>query len=198
MSLSLPDPLVAKGEAEPELQEDRAHRLSAWGVQRNFEAFANVFPLSPSDGNFGQVPQCRAYHDTTQSVANNATQTVVLNNERWDLGAPTPQHDTVTNNSRLTCVVPGLYSIVGHADFASSATGDRAILVRVNGATVIANQSYEAPDAAIGGPQSISTHWRFVVGDYVELRVYQNSGVALNLGASTGSQAELSFLWVSP
>lgn len=53
MTLPLPDPLVAVRDGTRPLGEDVDHRLSPWGVQRNFEAIAQRFPLGPGDLHFG-------------------------------------------------------------------------------------------------------------------------------------------------
>lgn len=53
MTLPLPDPSVSKRVGEPLLGEDVSHRVSPWGVQRNFETLAQRFPLGPEDLHFG-------------------------------------------------------------------------------------------------------------------------------------------------
>lgn len=187
MSLPLPDPLVV----------DPSGGLDGWGVQRNFEALAGVFPLAPGDGNFAQVPQCRAYHSVDQSIATGTETTFALDSERWDLGAPSPQHDTATNNSRLTCVVPGLYFVSGHVTWASNATGYRYCYLRLNGSLQIAFQSSPA-NSGLVTIHSVSTNYRLAAGDYVEFRGTQNSGGALNALFEPARSVELSFHWVSP
>lgn len=53
MTLPLPDPLVSRHADAPLQGEDVGQRLSPWGVQRNFEAVAQRFPLGPDDLHFG-------------------------------------------------------------------------------------------------------------------------------------------------
>src|SRR5712671_3909345 len=62
-----------------------------------------------------QAPAVRVFHNAAQSTTN-ITQTVLaFNSERYDqaAGAAAAQHDTVTNNSRLTCLYAGIYKITG-------------------------------------------------------------------------------------
>lgn len=53
MTFPLPNDLVALRVSERGMPEDVDHRLSPWGVQRNFEAIAQRFPIGPSDLHFG-------------------------------------------------------------------------------------------------------------------------------------------------
>ena len=193
MTLPLPDPLVAVRADSPLLGEDQDHRVSPWGVQRNFETLAQRFPLGPSSENFQQVPQARVYHNAAQSIANTTFTALAFNSERWDLGTPSlNMHDTATDNGRLTCRVAGLYSI-GVAVYWASA-GGRMVKLRVGGATDIAIN--EATSGAIG--QTVCTDYRLAVDDYVDVVVWQNSGGALNVSAGGNYSPEFWMHWVSP
>src|SRR5262245_1380457 len=62
------------------------------------------------------APAVHVTHNANQSI-NTATDTVLaFNTERFDQCANTADtmHDTVTNNSRLTCRYAGVYQITAH------------------------------------------------------------------------------------
>jgi hypothetical protein len=129
-------------------------------------------------------PAVRAYHNTTQSIPHNTDTALAFNSERFDTDAI---HDTVTNNSRLTAKTAGKYMITGHMEMDANATGVRTMHIMLNGTTVVAMQT--GPGLSGNTAQmSVSTIYELAVNDYVELRVYQTSGGALNV-TSTGNRA---------
>ena len=136
------------------------------------------FSSGGSGGGGGVDISARAFHSAAQSIPDNTTTSVALNSERWDTDGI---HDNVTNNSRLTAQTAGKYIITGHVSWASNATGIRQVAIRLNGATGIAQTRNATGD---GRHQSIATVYDFAVNDYVEMRVVQVSGGALNLDAS--------------
>jgi hypothetical protein len=184
----LPDPLVVDPEG----------KLRGWSVQWDLEAIAGRYPLAASSDNFRQVPQVRAFHNAVQGIANNVASVLAFGSERYDLGTPSNNmHDGVTNNSRLTCRVAGLYAIVGHVAWAAAAgAGLRQIAILINGATLIAVRE-DLPGAA-SIIQEISSQYRLAVGDYAELRVFQNSGAGLNVNTNGNFSPEFMMHWVSP
>jgi len=126
---------------------------------------------------------CRAFRTTNQSIANNTLTAMGLDSERWDdvPSGVTGMHDNVTNNSRLTCRVAGVYNITGNITWAANNTGRRDIAIRLNGTTFIAFTTHQAlQDAAISTILNVSTHYKMIAGDYVELIVRQASGAALD------------------
>src|SRR6266566_1841720 len=60
-----------------------------------------------------QGPAVRVTHNTTQSVTSGVDLVLAFNTERFDQAgcASAAHHDTVTNNSRLTCLYAGVYQI---------------------------------------------------------------------------------------
>lgn len=130
------------------------------------------------------VPQSGAcaYHSTTQAVADDAAwHALALDSERWDTDAI---HDLVTNNSRLTCVIAGIYEINGLVEFANNATGYRFARVLLNGATVLITDGELNLGASNDVWMVLAKHWRLAVGDYIELQALQNSGGSLNAVAA--------------
>lgn len=137
-------------------------------------------------------PACRAYHNAAQSVANNSPAVVAFNSERYDTDT---MHDTVTNNSRVTLNTAGLYSVTAHGSFASNATGNRYIAIKLNGSIYIA---VDLRLAASGQrtDMSIATIYKFAAGDYITVEVYQNSGGALSLDSVGNYTPELAATWI--
>lgn len=101
-------------------------------------------------------------------------------------------HDTVTNNSRLTTVIPGLYIVGWCIPFAPSATGIRTIELLVNGAVGGGTEGYgfiTMPNNGASSPtiNTGSMLLRLNAGDYLELRATQTSGGNLDVYLHTFS-----------
>ena len=118
----------------------------------------------------------RVYHNANQTI-NDATGTAVaFNSERWDTDTI---HDTVTNNSYLTCKTAGKYLIIFSAVFAAC-TSRIYFNIRLNGLTIIASTVGESSVSGIL-QTTCTTIYDLAVNDYVEAIVWQNSGGALAL-----------------
>jgi len=128
----------------------------------------------------------RVYNSANQSIANVTWTTVSFDSERYDTDAI---HDTVTNNSRLTCVTAGKYIIIFSGLFAANATGSRGAAITLNGTTYIANITV-AKGQSNEAKWSVSTIYDLAVTDYVEARVYQSSGGNLNLTVESNNSIE--------
>ena len=135
-------------------------------------------------------PSCRAYNSANVSIATGAFTAVTLNSERYDNAAV---HDTATNTARFT--VPsggdGKYVFACGAAVAASAGGiERNLAVYKNAATVAARCG--APfSASIITFFSLFTVYSMSAADYFDMRVYQDSGGALNclVGANYSPEA---------
>lgn len=115
-------------------------------------------------------PTCRV-KKTTGTTINDATDTDLdFASEDWDdaafwdAGAP----------SRLTIPTTGTYLVVMHSDWDTNTTGNRYIHIRLNGTTniVAVTQGGSPGDAR----QCISLVYKFTAADYLQMRVFQNSG----------------------
>lgn len=139
--------------------------------------------------NLFKQPCARVYNTSTDSIADNTFETLSFNSETYDTDTI---HDTGTNPERLTCKTAGKYSIIGNVQFAAHATGNRIAVIRKNGTTEIARTQVPACGGGFNTQVCVVTQVDLAVNDYVELRVYQNSGGALNVNASaspgTGEQ----------
>jgi hypothetical protein len=124
---------------------------------------------------------CRAYLTTADQSIPSATSTeIAFNAEDFDSDG---FHDNATNNTRLT--VPtgmgGYYHISGQVYWDNAdVDGVRLVYVLVNGsASAKAQASDDAPSTDF--IQHFSCTLKLEAGDYVEIRVYQNSGSALDV-----------------
>lgn len=106
------------------------------------------------------------------------------------------QHDNTTNNTRLTCVKPGLYDVDVSLEFATNDTGYRALLVIKNGDVAqipLAVRHESGPTSAT--VVSASGLVRLLANDYLEVLPVQSSGGALNVGG-TGQFNHFAWCWL--
>jgi hypothetical protein len=178
MALPLPNTLTAN------TNENVNH------VQANFDAVANAFPLAVNTTNFSTMPVARAFVSGAQTLATATVGVIALDGETWDLGTPSlNMHDTVTNNSRLTCRVAGTYFVAGQISYANNGTGSRHIYVTFNaaagGTASIATNTQ--PTTVLANPYVITAAniYRLAVGDYVTMAGYQDSGSTLSVASSS-------------
>jgi hypothetical protein len=120
---------------------------------------------------------CRVYHNANQSIPNGSFTTLAFNSEDYDTDT---LHDTSTNNSRLTADRDGYWLIFLHVSFDSNATGDRLVRITENGTNDIASIQVRA-SPGVTTDISLSTVYHLASTEYVEARVNQNSGGALNV-----------------
>jgi hypothetical protein len=117
----------------------------------------------------------RLMRSTNQSIANNAYTAISWDTETWDTAG---MHDA-TNPTRITITEAGKYLVTFHGPFDINGSGVRAWQIYKNGAQAIADH-IDNTLAAIEPFMGCTTIAEFAVGDYLEARVYQNSGGALN------------------
>jgi hypothetical protein len=86
----------------------------------------------------------------------------------WNVGQPT----------RLTCQTPGKYIICASGAWEYRLQGLREFYLLLNGTTTIAKDQIWGLSSSVAPSQNIETIYDLEEGDYIELYVYQNSGVA--------------------
>lgn len=160
-------------------------------------AYAATRPISASTGlSLAAVPAARAFHSTTQAVANNSVTALLLDSERFDNSSI---HSTSVNTSRLTAPVTGLYTLIGCAGLAALGAGTaRSVLIRINGTTIVAHE--QVPPVSGGSNPTlfnVSALYNLAAGDYAELCAYQDSGGTLNTWQSGNYSPEFSMHLVS-
>jgi hypothetical protein len=145
------------------------------------------------------APAVRVYHSAAQSLTTGVELALAFNSERFDRagGAASTQHDTATNNSRLTALYVGAYQISGTVQFASNVTGLRWVRIRLNGATILAHTSVPSGLSGTATRLSVSTLYDFAINDYVELVVRQDSGGALDVETLAQSSPEFMMVRVA-
>src|SRR6266540_1216557 len=133
-----------------------------------------------------RMPTARVYHNIAQTLTTAVTLVLAFNSERFDTDTI---HDTVTNNTRLTCKTAGVYAIGASAEFAANATGYRQLQIRLNAVTAICEQDITSIGAVVHR-MSLATVYQLAVNDYVELTATQNSGGNLNINATGNHSPE--------
>src|SRR5262245_50759376 len=130
------------------------------------------------------MPTVRVFHNANQAIVTATVTALAFNSERYDQAANTndTQHDTVTNNSRLTCKYAGVYTIGASVAWEVVAAGTyRQTALRVNGTTVIGYQTSLASTSSGQVKQSLSVDYSLAVNDYVEVVVDHDRGSNLNV-----------------
>jgi hypothetical protein len=127
-----------------------------------------------------QTDATRVIRTTNQSINNNSVTAISFDTETYDegrglwvIGSPT----------RITAVIAGIYAFSGVLRYDANSTGERAILVRVNGATLVASGGEGNPSATNDSRCDVAGAINLAASDYLELCAYQNSGGALNAQA---------------
>lgn len=125
----------------------------------------------------------RVYGDTL-IVTGSANIIVPFTGEAWDTDNMHSLTGT-TLNTRLTVNTPGKYLFIGQAEWAANATGARQMWLLKNGAKQLARVLQDSVTASNVTRHEVMTIEDMVIGDYVQMFVFQNSGGNLNI--QTGS-----------
>jgi hypothetical protein len=130
----------------------------------------------------GNVPTCRVYASSSQSISNATDTKIAFANETFDTDG---FHSNVTNNTRITIPagLAGYYRVTANIGFLSNASGRRIFAISLNGGNV--SQAELTPTASVEPAGSITDTYILSDGDYLELNVYQTSGGSLNTSGST-------------
>lgn len=140
---------------------------SGGGTQRQF-----------LDHDFTGQRRAKAFVNTANQTIANVTETVVaFNGESYDEGA---LHDTATNNGRMTVPFAGRWRFSGQARWAAGATSDRRVRLLLNGSTIEAEALITTPGTGIV-TVPIDLSIELAASDYIDMRVFQNSGGNLDL-----------------
>ena len=142
-------------------------------------------------------PAFKAISSVGQAVSNNTWSAVQYNQGHLDTDAG---HSSVTNNTRYTCQVAGMYWVKGSAGWQLNAAGACRIdpCVAKNGATWSGAGSFMVRPSGDYALFSTSALVRMNVGDYVEIWVRQESGVTLSLDGGTSLMPpDFSVIWIA-
>lgn len=132
-------------------------------------------------------PSCRVFRSTTQTLTHNAYTTIAFPSEVFDTAS---MHSTVTNNSRITATVDGLYLFIFHSVVQSAGDYHRVWAeMFLNGTTEIARGILvDKSVSGSNGPQpTVVTMYPLAVGEFMEVRVFQQNTAAASRTLSAGA-----------
>lgn len=124
----------------------------------------------------GETQGCRVTHSVAQATASGVQLFLAFDTERFDTYA---MHDVTTNNTRITFHRDGVYVVGCSVRFSADDAGQRDVVIRKNGTTVIARHNTPDVGAVVAAIHiNIETLYEFKKDDYVEVGVTQTSGAA--------------------
>lgn len=111
-------------------------------------------------------------------------------------------HSTTSNTSRATAVTAGYYAIKGALLFTANGTGNRGLVVQVNGSASNRYGKVQWPGFAGGSAGLLTSRELYLnVGDYAEIACNQTSGGSLNTvvteDGAPGGNPSMTIRWVS-
>lgn len=117
----------------------------------------------------------RAWHSAAQSPATGVLTGLAFDSEYWDTD---DMHDLAVNNTRLTFNTAGIYVVGAHLTWAANGVGTREAQILKNNATILDLWKSLSYAGAVNHSR-LSTVDKFDAGDYIEVKVLQDSGGAL-------------------
>ena len=140
---------------------------------------------TPTATGFVGVSLCKS---ADQSISNTTLTAVTFNTELFDTDG---FHDNSTNNSRITIPAgkAGKYLFTAKAMWlVNSGGGIRFIQLTKNG-TDITGDNNVTPNASFGVTSQVNQVFNLAVSDYIEAKIYQDSGGALSVAGSASGLA---------
>jgi hypothetical protein len=124
-------------------------------------------------------------HSVDQAITTATWTAIAFDAEEFKVG-DTAIHSTSTNNSRLTAQVAGEYVIVASVQWEESASADvlRAQIQKNGSTEVWRDISPSINSGTFATTQDVTAVVQLSATDYVELRVYHNTGVDRDVNAS--------------
>lgn len=153
---------------------------------------ANLQSLTDTLDFLKKPPRCRVTRLANKPITTNTLTLMDWDGEDYD---PNGFHSTVTNNSRITPNVSGLYEVKTHIGWATNATSRRFCSIYKNG-VVAAQANIEAASAST---TEVTVSKKILFNgttDYVEAQVYQQSGGNLDVEAAT-NRTWFEVIWVA-
>lgn len=135
----------------------------------------------------------KVFRTSNQSISSTTTKSAVTwQSSAWNIGA---MWSSGTNPTRFTAPVAGVYRIAANIPWTNNGSGRRMVGWRPNGGSVVyALQHQESTGVdTVNGSELIS----LAANDYVEIVVYQDSGISLNVLGGTEQNASASFRLVA-
>jgi len=105
--------------------------------------------------------------------------------------------DLSPNPTRLTVPVTGRYIITGNVAFEAASSGHRAINILKNNTVELARSDFNPVSNSVDTHSTVTCHAvSLTKGDYVELRVWQNSGSDLDIMNTGDHNPKLSLIYL--
>ena len=135
-----------------------------------------------------------ASRSTAQTITT-STQTKVefdaVDSDGWNCWDLSP------NPTRLTAPLTGRYLITGNVAFEAASSGHRAINILKNNTVELARSDFNPVSNSIDTHSTVTCHAvSLTKGDYVELRVWQNSGSDLDILNSGDHSPKFSLIYL--
>jgi hypothetical protein len=136
---------------------------------------------------------CRVYRSTTQTIPNTTSTIISYNGEQadtdscWSAAAPT----------RLYARHAGYYVIAANVSWTGNSTGRRNLAILDNAGNNLVAFSTWPGDATLCYQFAMTGMFWMEVNDYVRFQVWQNSGVALDIQASTVANQNFNTAWMA-
>lgn len=135
-----------------------------------------------------------ASRSTAQTITT-STQTKIIfdtvDSDGWNCWDLSP------NPTRLTVPVTGRYFITGNISFQAASSGHRAVNILLNDSNELARSDFNPVSNSIDTHSTVNTHAvTLTKGDYVELRVWQNSGSNLDIMADGDHTPKMSLIYL--
>lgn len=146
-------------------------QVTASNVQANLDAH------EAGKTHLGLNAATRCFSSVNQSIPNITDTILNFNSTKFDIDS---MHNLSLYDGRLNCNTAGIYQITANVDYDVSATGTRALTLRLNDLVSIADCVVNA--ATSGYTQmGVTTLYKLNVGDYVDVSAYQSSGASLSV-----------------
>jgi hypothetical protein len=141
------------------------------------------------------VPVFQGYQATVQSIPSGTWTALSIDTGVIDSDGG---HSNVTNPSRYTNQVAGVYLLLGFSALVANATGVRGTRLSINGSTTVRGSQTNL--TTVSSSVFAAPCWgvaRLAVGDYVECQTFQNSGGALNTNNGTDATSQMAAFWIA-
>lgn len=135
---------------------------------------------------------CRVTHSATQTVGTASATLIAFNTEVFDTNA---FHDNVTNNTRLTIPTTGYYTVKASLYYTEVTVGgdQRKLMFFVNGVQVYEEMGGMAVTASDLNGLSASCTLLLTAADYVEVKMYQDSGSTVTVATDSATARQPQF-----
>lgn len=135
-----------------------------------------------------------AYRSTSQTITTSTQTKVIFDNvdsDGWNCWDVSP------NPTRLTAPLTGRYIITGNIAFEAASSGHRAVNILKNNTVELARSDFNPVSNSVDTHSTVTCHAvSLTKGDYVELRVWQNSGSDLQILNSGDHNPKLSLIYL--